>query len=464
MPPPKKKKAASSSQKKGDGAGVNEIEETERKTKAAKAFAYFKETQNEERDFNEFQQQREKLNYFWIVEKKKLEDSKADLRNKEREVQDLEEKRQVEIKAYKQRLKHLLYENQDDLATKKYQVEAALKASQDSHRVNEINSKGDRRTLKLNLKEMELSYDELKKNLKQDHDKNISSLRHEFERRASEVQKRYETQTKAMRAKMEEARKRETSLIEKAKNLHIQNLMSAHVKAFADIKNYYNDITHNNLDLIKSLKEEVGEMRRKEQQDEKQMEHVALENRRMSEPLKKAKTDLENLKGELGRYEAEKSELRATKARLLVVESKYKSLEWENEVLKQRYEDSASQRDSLRSKFEEVVADVKQKSQFKSLVLEKKIESLSELLEARDAQLDATLARANVDIASLGGRRKNNNNDKEFEMRDLNNELSRVAKAHSTLVQAVEEKMTELGVPTAELGFTPLVMVTSSST
>lgn len=40
----------------------------------------------------------EKLNYFWIVEKKKIEDLKASLRNKERESQDLEEKHQVEIK------------------------------------------------------------------------------------------------------------------------------------------------------------------------------------------------------------------------------------------------------------------------------------------------------------------------------------------------------------------------------
>ena len=38
----------------------------------------FKLTQKEEKDFNEFQQQREKLNYFWIVEKKKLEDKKLE--------------------------------------------------------------------------------------------------------------------------------------------------------------------------------------------------------------------------------------------------------------------------------------------------------------------------------------------------------------------------------------------------
>lgn len=39
--------------------------------------------------------QTEQLNYFWIVEKKNLEDKRAELRNKERELQDIEEKHQV---------------------------------------------------------------------------------------------------------------------------------------------------------------------------------------------------------------------------------------------------------------------------------------------------------------------------------------------------------------------------------
>eukprot|EP01035_Chromulina_nebulosa_P013981 gene13981-18520_t len=41
-----------------------------------------------------------------------------------------------------------------------------------------------------------------------------------------------------------------------------------HQKAFADIKNYYNDITHNNLDLIKSLKEEVKDLESEERRDQ----------------------------------------------------------------------------------------------------------------------------------------------------------------------------------------------------
>ena len=46
--------------------------------------------------------------------------------------------------------------------------------------------------------------------------------------------------------------------MEERKNYHINELMKKHEKAFGEIKNYYNDITHNNLDLIKSLKEEAS--------------------------------------------------------------------------------------------------------------------------------------------------------------------------------------------------------------
>ena len=55
----------------------------------------------------------------------------------------------------------------------------------------------------------------------------------------------------------------------------LNSCMASHEKA-REIKNYYNDITHNNLDLIKSLKEEVADVRRREIQDEKAMETVAI--------------------------------------------------------------------------------------------------------------------------------------------------------------------------------------------
>jgi ribulose 1,5-bisphosphate carboxylase large subunit-like protein len=61
-------------------------------------------------------------------------------------------------------------------------------------------------------------------------------------------------QMKMLRDDLELRRKQEIHEIEERKNTHINELMKKHEKAFAEIKNYYNDITHNNLDLIKTLK------------------------------------------------------------------------------------------------------------------------------------------------------------------------------------------------------------------
>lgn len=49
-------------------------------------------------------------------------------------------------------------------------------------------------------------------------------------------------------------RKTEIHEIEERKNQQINTLMRNHEKAFSDIKNYYNDITLNNLSLINTLK------------------------------------------------------------------------------------------------------------------------------------------------------------------------------------------------------------------
>ena len=135
-------------------AGLAEHEE-ERKKLITEAVELSRATEAEEIQFNEFQQQKEKLNYFWIVEKKTLEDKKSELRNKDRELQDLEEKHQVEIKVYKQRVKHLLFEHQNEATKLKTDGQVSLKMAQDQHRDSETELQKDERALKLDLKEME---------------------------------------------------------------------------------------------------------------------------------------------------------------------------------------------------------------------------------------------------------------------------------------------------------------------
>ena len=83
------------------------------------------------------------MNYFWIVGKKELEDKHAELRNKERELQDLSEKHEIEMKIYKQRVKHLLFQNLDQLTELKKEAQITLKNVEDEHRIDERELKQD---------------------------------------------------------------------------------------------------------------------------------------------------------------------------------------------------------------------------------------------------------------------------------------------------------------------------------
>jgi len=51
--------------------------------------------------------------------------------------------------------------------------------------------------------------------------------------------------------------------IEERKNEHINQLMTNHEQAFREMKVYYNDITRENLELIKVHKEKLEEIKEK---------------------------------------------------------------------------------------------------------------------------------------------------------------------------------------------------------
>lgn len=49
--------------------------------------------------------------------------------------------------------------------------------------------------------------------------------------------------------------------IEERKNQHINDLMINHETAFREMKGYYNDITRENLDIIKGLQERYHDVK-----------------------------------------------------------------------------------------------------------------------------------------------------------------------------------------------------------
>lgn len=192
---------------------------------------------------------------------------------------------------------------------------------------------------------------------------------------------------------------------------------------------------------------------------EKQMNEIMAENKRLTEPLQKAREEVEELRKQLANYEKDKASLASAKARLKVQEEELRSLHWEHEVLQQRFSQTQSERDELYGKFVKAIHEVQQKSNFKNLLLEKKLTALADTLEKKEAQLNEVLSASNLDPTALTvvtRKLEDVLDSKNSAIKDLQYELARVCKAHNDLIRTYEAKLQSFGVPTEELGFKPL--------
>ena len=135
-------------------------------------------------------------------------------------------------------------------------------------------------------------------------------------------------------------------------------------------------------------------MKKKEISNEKLMFEIAQENKKLSEPLTRALKEVEKLRHELANYQKDKMSLQNAKSRLHVLETQLRDLTWEHEVLEQRFHHVEKERNELFEKFESTIYDVQQKSGFKNILLERKLQVtrrlLYSLVEASDTQMHPT--------------------------------------------------------------------------
>lgn len=112
-------------------------------------------------------------------------------------------------------------------------------------------------------------------------------------------------------------------------------------------------------------------------------------------------------------------------------------------------------------RFVKTIYDVQQKSGFKNLLLEKKLGTLMEQLEKKEAQLNEVLAASNLDptaLAVVTRKLEDVLDAKNAAIKDLQYELARACKAHNDVLRTYEARLSEFGVPTVELGFQPVVI------
>lgn len=227
------------------------------------------EREREERNF--FQIERDKLRTFWEITRKQYEDSQGTIRNKEREVEVAQEMADLDTKNVMQQMKHLQYENQSKIGEMRAEMMTQLKLAQEDHAIQERELFDDKRELKKLCREKD-EFNELQiQQIKMKHSEVLSLEREKFQNEAKEMANLHERRLQEYMENSEIRHRMEMSEVEERKNNQIRQLIDCHEKAFGEMKSYYNDITINNLALISSIKEQMEEMRRQTERNEKQM-------------------------------------------------------------------------------------------------------------------------------------------------------------------------------------------------
>jgi chromosome segregation ATPase len=169
-------------------------------------------------------------------------------------------------------------------------------------------------------------------------EKLFESLKSEFEDKTKKLITKYETRLTKLKEELELKLKVEIHELGERKNLHINELINNHEKAFSELKKYYNDITAENLNLIKSQKQEIARINANLNTNTKLINNMKSQNAALKGPLEE-KTKIRNqLKDDLKQFEKNQMSLSNLKSKLIVLKEKIAKLKTDSDDLNQKYE------------------------------------------------------------------------------------------------------------------------------
>ncbi|EKG07788.1 hypothetical protein TCSYLVIO_001083 [Trypanosoma cruzi] len=398
---------------------------------------------------NYFQLERDRIISFWEVTKKQLEDLKTELRQRENDKAEAQERQEVEKKVFKQKIRHMMYEHQLQLAEMISEAERTLAIREEEYRQKERNSGGEIRDAKLMLRAQENEHRDMTSALTLSHDQEIAEQQLAFERKNKEMHLIYEKKMKDLRDEMDQRRREEIGLIEKRKGDHIAELRETHERTFREMKEYYSEITSNNLETIRTLKDEVYARKRTEAHNERAMMDVAQRNKKLTEPLAKLQRQKRELEQELINYSSDRDKLREMKMNVREREQELRTLSWENEVLSQRFVKLEEDRDIILNKYNNMLQDIQRKATFRRVLVQNKLELVQSQLEGRDARLTELLKRVNIDpegISEIEHRVRDLSLEKDAIIGDLQHLITQLAAKQQVIVSTYEAYLRGNGI------------------
>ncbi|XP_031732469.1 dynein regulatory complex subunit 4-like isoform X2 [Anarrhichthys ocellatus] len=455
MPPKTKSKKAVKGKSVVDGLSTEEMSKDQLEEHIVRLREEL-DREREERSY--FQLERDKIQAFWEISKRSLEEQKAELRNRHREREEAEERHQVEITVYKQKLKHVLSEHHGTISGLKVDAVASTTLVQNQHTQSELGLQRELHGLQADFREKKLHNENIIKELKLKHQVELMELANNRDKIIRDMEVKYHEKMQSMTEAEAKKLRAEVDGIEDRMKSRVETLIEEHDRALRRADDYYSAVQKKLLLDQNKLKDELAKETKLQTRVEKKLSAAEQENKRLSEALQEAQQKLPELQKQQHDYKQAKTKIVATKARVKVLEKELRDLSMEHELLLQAFEKVQQERDELLKKQTEVILDIRQKSGLKQLLLERKLAALTETVEKKEAQLCAALSASNID-QTAGSRAANKLQgmleSKQATIEALQSDLARDCTEYDDLLQTCKEKLKDLDVPLFDFPFRP---------
>ncbi|XP_078128802.1 dynein regulatory complex subunit 4-like [Sander vitreus] len=412
--------------------------------------------EREERSY--FQLERDKIQAFWEISKRSLEETQAELRNGHRERDEAEERHRVEITVYKQKLKHVLSEHHDTISGLKMDGVASTSLIQNQHTVSELGLRREVHGLQADLRHNKVHNQNCIQDLKLKHQVELMELANDYDRRIREIEVKYHKKMQSLIDAEGKKRRAEVNEIEDRMKSRVVTLTEEHDRALRGAEEYYSAVQTKLLADQKVLKEELAEATKRQARVDRELSAAEQENKRLSASLQDVQQKLPELRKQLDDYNQAKATMATSRARVKVAEKELRDLTVEHELLLQAFEKVQQERDDLLKMQTEAILDMQQKCGLKELLLERKLAALTETVEKKEAQLCAALSASNVD-QTAGGSAANKLEEilasKRASIAALQSDLARDCEEYDGLLQSCQEKLKASGVPLNDLSVRP---------
>lgn len=237
--------------------------------------------------------------------------------------------------------------------------------------------------------------------------------------------------------------------INERKNLHIHNLIQQHEQSIEQVKQYYKNITQDNLLLISQLNTQLNTLKSQYATNQQLIVQITDDNQKNNIPLQSSVNQLNSLQLKLQHYEKNKLNLKINKNRLLQLKQQSQQLKSQYDELLQQYESSESERDTLLSNYTASIQYIQQQSNHKNQQLQQNITELENEFINKKLQFQQILNVSNLDQTMLNNVTNKLDvllNEKNQVIQNLKYEITKHQKNHSSVIDYYNTQLKQHGV------------------